>query len=318
VRHLICDTGGEPSRERLRTLLAAKTDAAGFWLDIEKPSGEDLEMLEQVFKFHPLTIEDVRNRDQRPKIEEFDGYDFIVLFSAVAEGDGIAVREHHLYLSERFVVSVHNQPSPELDELRKRVDEAPELLKRGHPFLFYLVVDKIVDSLFPILDDLDDETDSIEDGIIDDPTPTSLGRIQQMKHDIVDLRKILGAQRDVFQSLSTHSIGEHDEELRLYFRDVYDHIIRQYETVDSLRDLLAGATDVYLSTVSNRLNDVMKRLTIIATLFMPLTFVTGFLGMNLAWMTDRIEGFTAFALSVICMALIAAGQFLYFRRKSWI
>ena len=319
MRHLVAAGGERPAtREQIRELLQAQTKEQGFWLDIEAPTGEDFELLEDVFQFHPLTVEDVQNRDQRPKLDEYDGYDFLVLFTAVLEGERVAVREHHVYLSTRFVITVHVEPSDPLQLLRERMVKAPELLTRGLPFLFYLVVDNIVDSLFPVLDKLDDRTDSIEDAIIDDPSPESLSEIQRMKGDIVDLRKILGAQRDVFQSLSTHALGEHEEEMRVYFRDVYDHIVRQYETVDSLRDLLSGATDVYLSTVSNRLNDVMKRLTIIATLFMPLSFITGFLGMNLAWMVDKLTSFGVFALAIVVMVMVTAGQFVYFRRRGWI
>ena len=124
--------------------------------------------------------------------------------------------------------------------------------------------------------------------------------------------------RDVFQRLTTHAIGEQSQDMSLYFRDVYDHMVRQYETVDSLRDLLTSAMDVYLSTVSNRLNDVMRRLTVIATLFMPLSFITGFFGMNFAWLVNHITGPATFGLGIGLLLATVAMQFLYFRRRGWV
>jgi magnesium transporter len=143
--------------------------------------------------------------------------------------------------------------------------------------------------------------------------------IAHLKRAVVDLRKVLGAQRDVFQRLTSHAITEQGgQEMSIYYRDVYDHIVRQYETADSLRDLLTSTMDVYLSTVSNRLNDVMRRLTVIATLFMPLSFITGFFGMNFAWLVNHITTTGAFALGITAMLGTVLMQFLYFRRRGWV
>ena len=155
---------------------------------------------------------------------------------------------------------------------------------------------------------------------ISNSTSPPFSRLTNLKRAIIDLRKVLGAQRDVFQRLTTQTIGmEGGQEMTIYYRDVYDHLIRQYETVDSLRDLLTSAMDVYLSTVSNRLNQVITRLTVFATLFLPLTFITGFFGMNFAWLVAHIApGWTFWVLAVSVMLATTALQLLYYRRRGWI
>ncbi len=317
MRQLITTPEGplaEPTAQALEEALAAGTQ--GFWLDIENPGEPDYAVLQEIFKFHPLTLEDVRHQNQRPKLEEFGDYSFAVLFSADWQAGELRIREHHLYISKRYLVSVHLEPSPELKHLYQRLKETPELTTRGLAFLFYLVVDKLVDEVFTVIDELDGETDKLEDAILTRGNREVLAQIYNLKRAVVDLRKVLGAQRDLFQRLTTQSITDH--EMSLYFRDVYDHVVRQYETVDSLRDLLTSAMDVYLSTVSNRLNDVMRRLTVIATLFMPLTFITGFFGMNFLWLVNHITTFGAFMLGIGLMVGTIIIQFLYFRRSGWV
>ena len=277
-------------------------------------------MLEKTFKFHQLTLEDIRHQNQRPKVEEYTGYAFVVLFTAELEGNRVQIREHHLYLSGQYLVSVHLEPSEILDKLRQRIKANPDLTHRSLPYLFYLVVDQLVDSLFPVLETLDDATDAVEDTIIARPDTAALSELSDLKRAVVDLRKVLGAQRDVFQRLTTRAIGEvGDQEMSIYYRDVYDHLVRQYETVDSLRDLLSTSMDVYLSTVSNRLNLRITRLTVFATLFLPLTFLTGFFGMNFAWLVGHIApAWTFWVFAVSVMLAVTAGQLFYYRRLGWI
>jgi magnesium transporter len=320
ARHLISTQGPllEPEAESIAACLSEGKQ--GFWLDIENPDDSDYELLEKTFKFHPLALEDIRHQNQRPKLDEYTGYVFVVLFIAEFDGERIQIREQHLFLSPQYLVSVHLEPSPPLDRLRERIKANPELARRNLPFLFYLVVDQLVDAIFPVIDQVDDATERLEEGIILKPDPASLGTLTSLKRAVIDLRKVLGAQRDVFQRLTTHTVGlEGGQDMIIYYRDVYDHIIRQYETVDSLRDLLTSAMDVYLSTVSNRLNQVITRLTVFATLFLPLTFITGFFGMNFAWLVAHIAPtWTFWVLAVGVMLATTALQLLYYRRRGWI
>jgi magnesium transporter len=297
----------------------AEAREAGLWLDIEAPDAEDFDLLQNTFHFHALTIEDIQHQNQRPKVDEYPDYNFAVVFQAAWDADEVAFREHHLYVGPHYLISVHVEPSPPLKELQSRLAKSPELTKGQPGFLTYLVIDALVDATFPVLEKLDDTVDQLEDDITEKATPDSLNRIYHLKHAVTEVRRFLGAQRDVFQRLITHGIHLQQQDMTLYYRDVYDHVVRQYETVDSLRDLLTSAMDVYLSTVSNRLNQTMKTLTTIASLFLPLSFLTGFYGMNFALLTTVLETpYVAFVVGVATMVVATLIQLYLFRRRGWI
>jgi magnesium transporter len=296
---------------------AAHTD--GFWLDIENPTADDYRLLVETFKAHPLTIEDIQHQNQRPKIDEYPEYNFVVIFEADWKGDDVGFFEHHLFVGPHYLITVHLQPAPVLKEMQDRIHKSPALTKGQPAFLTYLVVDALVDATFPVLDQVDVTVDKMEDQIIEKAAPGSLDRIYHLKHSVTELRRYLGAQRDVFQKLITHGIHLQQQDMTLYYRDVYDHIVRQYETVDSLRDLLSSAMDVYLSTVSNRLNQTTKALTVIASLFLPLSFLTGFYGMNFSYLTTVLEApYWAFAVGIGTMLISIGIQLYFFRRRGWI
>jgi magnesium transporter len=288
-----------------------------FWLDIQAPDDNDYQLLTDTFKFHQLTIEDVKHQNQRPKLDGYDGYVFAVVFVIALTGEEVSFREHHLYIAPTFLVTVHMQPEPSFDKLNERIAESPVSTCRKSSFLTYLVMDSLVDTTFTALETLDESVDQLQDEVLRDANSAQLALLQEMKHAAVEMRRVLGAQRDMFQRLVTLSL-EADRETTAYYRDVYDHIIRQYETVDSLRDLLTGAMDVYLSTVSNRLNMTVKALTVVASLFLPLTFLTGFLGMNFGWLVSRIGTFYAFDIGLSLMAISIITQLVFFRRRGWI
>ena len=320
MRTLLTVTGKTPAT-RVEDITRCFDEAheSGFWLDIEAPDESDYELLEHTFKFHPLTIEDIRHQNQRPKVDEYPDYNFTVIFLAVWENDEIALREHHLYVGAHYLITVHHEPSAELKELQERIHKSPDLTHGKPAFLTYLAIDALVDTTFPVLEKLDDEVDVLEDEITEKATQDSLQRIYHLKHTVTELRRFLGAQRDVFQALITHGIHLQQQDMTLYYRDVYDHIVRQYETADSLRDLLTSAMDVYLSTVSNRLNQTTKALTVIASLFLPLSFLTGFYGMNFAYLVTVLETPTAaFLLGIGTMVIAILIQLYFFRRRGWI
>jgi magnesium transporter len=300
-----------------RCFSSARKD--GLWLDIERPDADDYRLLQETFKFHPLTIEDIQHQNQRPKVDEYPDYNFAVIFQADWLGDDVAFREHHLFVGPYYLISVHVEPAPVLAALQERIAKSPALTKGQPAFLTYLVVDALVDATFPVLEQVDDTVDQMEDDIIERAAPGSLDRIYHLKHSVTELRKYLGAQRDVFQRLITHGLHLQQQDMTLYYRDVYDHIVRQYETVDSLRDLLSSAMDVYLSTVSNRLNQTTKALTVVASLFLPLSFLTGFYGMNFAYLTTVLETpYLAFAAGIGTMLIATGIQLYFFRRRGWI
>jgi magnesium transporter len=318
VRSLVTASGQcvEVSVEEVERRLRAKED--GFWLDIEHPGEADYRLLLDAFGFHPLTVEDVRQKNQRPKLDEFLGYKFAVLFGADLVGEDLAFRENHLYLSHHCLVTIHDEPSAALAGVRGRINEDPSVTRNDVVFVQYLVVSGIVDGLFPTLDQLDELIDQLEDAVLSRPTPSLLARITGLRHEVSELRRALGPQRDVFQRLLSHSLEHSEGDLPLYWRDVYEDLARQYEEADSLRDLLTGAMDVYLSTVSNRLNGTMMQLTVIASVFLPLTFLTGFFGMNFGFLVTRIVGSGAFALGLSLMLAVMAVQLYLFWRRGWL
>jgi magnesium transporter len=241
-----------------------------------------------------------------------------VLFAAELSGEELEFHELHLYLSQQWLVTVHDDPLPPLTGVRQRIDDDASVTRNDVVFVQYLVISGVVDGLFPTLDQLDDTIDQLEDTVLARPTPSLLARLTGLKHEVAELRRVLGPQRDVFQRLLSHSLEHSEGELPLYWRDVYEDLVRQYEVADSLRDLLTGAMDVYLSTVSNRLNGTMMRLTVIASVFLPLTFLTGFFGMNFGFLVTHIGGIVAFLLGVGLMLTSLVVQLLLFWRRGWL
>jgi magnesium transporter len=291
-----------------------------FWLDLEDPTEDDVLALARLFHFHPLALEDVRTFNQRPKLDDYTDHAFLVFYGAHerAEEDEDLLREVHLFVSGHFLITIHREPLPSLDEQRSKIEGR---VMHSEQFLIYRVLDALTDTFFPVLSALDDQIDAVEDEVIEQPNDELLQRIFALKRDLVSMRKVVGPQRDIFarsiDQLSELPGLQLDE--RDYFRDIYDHLIRISELIDSYRDLLGGATDLYLSTVANRQNEVMKQLAIIATVFLPLTFITGFFGQNFGWLVNHelsspgaFFGLGLGGILVSCVALV-----IYFRRKGW-
>jgi magnesium transporter len=302
------------SRESVETLLVANEF---FWLDLHGPNPQDFEILRDVFKFHPLAVEDSEHFGQRAKIDDYDDFVFIVVYGAAPDEDRLV--EVHCFYSERFLITVHQDDCPAFAEIRQRHAKLEAPIRRPS-LLLYRIIDGLVDSFFPILADFDDRIDQLEDGIFLKADDTQLQEIFQMKRLLVGIRKAVTPQRDMFARLmggvaQLPGLTEDDER---YFRDVYDHLIRISDLIDSYRDLLTGTMDVYLSTVSNRLNSVMKQLTAIATIFLPLAWLTGFFGQNFGFEVRHIADWGTFVGLGIGTELVMVVMMLaYFRRRGW-
>jgi magnesium transporter len=268
------------------------SDAAGLvgppttglrWIDLEKQDDESLTVLKERFELHPLAIEDCAHFDQRPKMEEYGSYLFIVIHGFLCkadDGSDVEPLELHAFLGKDYLITIHDQPIAELETIWKRMAYDAPLTRRGADFIYYSLVDAIVDSNFLILDKLSETLDDIEDEVIHRHDSQHLSRIFTLKKTLVSMRRVLSPQRDVFALLSKRGHPCISDRTSLYFRDVYDHLVRIYESIDTGRDLLGNALDAYLSMAAQRTNDIMKRLTILSAIFLPLTFVTGFFGQN--------------------------------------
>jgi magnesium transporter len=296
-------------------IVALRARGEFFWLDVV--GNEHIDELGEIFGLHPLVLEDMREPGQRPKLDDYREYVLLVFYGASTRGESLELIEVECVISGDYVITHREAPCGELDAARKFFADRDA---RDEQFVVYRVLDGLTDSFFPVLASIDDEIDDLENDVIEQPTEEQLQRIFRLKRDLVAMRKVITPQRDIFARAADQIIELRGLEpaTRDYFRDVYDHLIRISDLVDSYRDLLTGAMDVYLSTVSNRLNVVMKQLTIIATVFLPLTVVTGFFGQNFGWLVDHVKSFEAFAilglggLVVPCIVL-----FIWFRRSGF-
>ena len=292
--------------------LALKEDKL-LWLDLQDTGDETLALLREVFKIHPLAVEDAKEFNQRPKVEDYDN--FVSLVAYGARGLDEPLVEVHCFYAEHFLVSVHR------DEVAP-IDDACHTLTRLHTdrrlVALYRLLDTLVDTMFPYLAAMDDRIDDLQDQIFENPKEEQLAAVFALKRQVVDMRKMVTPQRDMVASMLTQVIpipGMTAESER-YVRDLYDHLIRISDMVDSYRDLLSGSLDAYMSMVSNRLNDVMKQLTIIATVFLPLSFLTGFFGQNFAWLVNRIGSLAAFiGIGTEVVAVVALVTL--FRTRGW-
>jgi magnesium transporter len=302
----------EVSPAAVRTLLDS---SARFWLDLaDVDKGTADALLRDTFRFHPLAVHDAEQFGQRPKVDPYDDFTLMVVYG-MTTGHLVEV---HCFYTENYLVTVHRDAIPELAILARRLQQRAEA---DHVMLIYRVVDTLIDGYFPALGDLDDRMDELEDAILERPTDQQLGQLFDMKRWLIALRKVVTPQRDMFATLlsGADTLPGMTPDAERYFRALYDHLIRISDLVDSYRDLLSGVLDTHLSTVSNRLNVVVKQLTIIATIFLPMSFLTGFFGQNFGWMVTRLASLPVFLAAGIGLQLaVAAGLIIVFRRRGWL
>jgi magnesium transporter len=288
-----------------------------FWLDLTDPCEQESRDLQEAFGFHPLALEDMLRREQRPKLEDYDDYMFIVYYGAGREEE-VGLEEVHAFLHGSYLVTAHRHRCAALTEVRERLTGQDP---RSEQFVVYRVIDGLTDSFFPVLDRIDDEIEGLEDEIFDRPSADQLQRITKLRRELVGLRRVAAPQRDLLARGIDEivAIPGLEADSRTYFRDVYDHAIRISEQIDSYRDLLAGARDAYLSVVSNRLNQITKQLTVVATVFLPLSFLVGFFGQNFKWLVVNIDSAAAFwGLGIGGLVLSVMGLLIWFRRGAFL
>jgi magnesium transporter len=281
------------------------------WFDVADPASPELDELARRFGLHELQIEDCRHRPQRPKTEEHDHYIFTVLKHMHNHGE-LEFDDIDVFFGPDFLITVRSADSAVFESVRARAEQ--ENLDRLDR-LFYVIVDQIVDAYQPVLDKLADDISDLEDVVLDEPDPETLARIFALKRKLVEFRRIAGGMREVVNDLIRREKGLLGDDLDVYFRDVYDHIVRTVELIETYRDLLSGSLDIYLSAVANRTNEVMKILTIWGTVALPLVIITGFFGMNLKLPWEGSYAGTAFVLTLMAISTIAV--LVYFKVKRW-
>jgi magnesium transporter len=304
--------------DTVEELLVWKNPAGITWINVECfDNQEEIGRLAECFKIHPLTIEDIIDTLQRPKTEEFDDYLFIT-FKAVNPSTGLDFEHMSLVITDDTVITFQEKPGDYFDGIRKRIlNNAGRIRRSGADYLAYAIIDAVVDEYFIIIDSLGSEIENFEDRAVDEKDDTFIGDIQDIKQKLLKARRVVWPLREslsLLMHLDSKRIGV---EMDPFLKDLYDHIIQAAETIETYRELVAGVMEVYLTVASNRLNKVMKVLTIISTIFIPLTFIVGVYGMNFRFMPE-LEVRLAYPVIWAIMIAIALGMIIFFKRRKWI
>jgi len=312
----------EKSLDSIEACLTFRDKPTVTWINIDGiHQAELIEKMGSCYNLHPLVLEDIQNTEQRPKIESYSDYLYIVLkmlyFDEAA--NAVSAEQVSLVVGQNYVISFQEGIEGDVfGPLRERLrNEKGRARKLGADYLAYSLIDAIVDNYFSILEKLGEKIEMLEEKLVSNPTTTTLHDIHYLKREMIYLRKAVWPLREVVSIFSRSDSEIVQESTRIYLRDVYDHTIQVIDTVESYRDMVSGMLDIYLSSVSNRLNAVMKVLTIIATIFMPLTFIAGVYGMNFKHMPE-IEWHYGYFMIWGIMIVIAGWMLVFFRRKKWL
>jgi magnesium transporter len=279
-----------------------------------------VEDIGKLFDFHPLLLEDIVHTDQRPKLEDFGDYLFFVLKMITYDKDenNLLVEQVSLILGSNFVISFQENEGDVFDPVRERIGNAKgRIRKMGSDYLVYTLIDAIVDNYFIILEQIGEKIEELQEEVLSQPSPATLQTIQETKREMIFLRKSVWPLREAISALQRGESSLITENVVFYLRDVYDHTIQVIDSIETFRDMLSGTLDVYLSSVSNKMNEVMKVLTIIATIFIPLTVIAGIYGMNFKYMPE-LEWHWAYPVIWVIIIVLGVLMLFGFRRKKWL
>lgn len=305
--------------EQLPELL--KNEKAVIWVDMDKPTEADDQILLNVFRFHPLTVEDCRETRNYPKVEEFPGYLYFILHGVQADTspDHFNTIELDAFIGPNYVITYHHDEFRSINNVKKLLSTSPVLCQRGAAFLIHQIFDQIVDYYSPVLDDFDERIEKLEDDIftMSRPNKAILEEIMDLKRGVLRLRRITGRQREVILRASRGEFSLIPAQLLPFYRDIYDHIMRVTDMAESYRDLLSGALDAYMSVVGNRMNEIMKVLTVFSAVMLPLTFIAGVYGMNFDYIPELHREYGYFVVWGV-MLTVAVVMLGIFWRAGWI
>lgn len=290
------------------------------WINVEGIHEPDImARLGELYGLHPLILEDILNTDQRPKMDDFGNYLYVVLkmLSQGGKGDQILVEQVSLVLGQNFVISFQEGGGDVFGPIRERIRSAKgRIRKEGPDYLAYTLIDAIVDRYFAILEKLGESIEFVEEALLDRPNPEISRGVHALRRELIFLHKSVWPLREVISGLERGGSPLLRQTTALYLRDVYDHIIQVIDTIETYRDMIAGMLDVYLSSLSYRMNEVMKVLTIIATIFIPLTFLAGVWGMNFKFMPE-LEWYWGYAFAWSVMLAVGIVMLIAFKRRKW-
>ncbi|MFC1651392.1 magnesium/cobalt transporter CorA [Candidatus Latescibacterota bacterium] len=279
-----------------------------------------IENVGKTFDIHPLTLEDILNTGHRPKTEDFESYLYIVLKMLFIDSEENNIRSEQVsfVIGENYVISFQEKEGDVFNPVRNRIRKGKgKIRKRGSDYLVYALVDAVVDNYYIILEKINEKIEVLEEELVTKPTSTTLQSIHDLKRETLYLRKSISPIREVIRSLERGESALIQDSSQIYFRDLYDHTIQIIETVETLRDMISGMLDIYLSSISNRMNEVMKTLTIFAAIFIPLTFIAGIYGMNFEHMPELTLRW-AYPTLLSLMFIIGILLLVYFKKKNWL
>lgn len=293
------------------------------WVHLQgSPTTEQLQTLGSCFDLHPLALEDVFQHEGRAKFEAFDSHQFVILDHVHRDkGGGVCADQVSFFFGAHYVISINAGSKDIFDPVRQRIHGTGKIRTRGSDYLLYALMDVTVDSAFPLLEGLGNELEMLEDDILDNPAREARNRIHYAKRELVLMRRAWWPQREVVASMMRDDEKFLSETTRLYMRDCHDHCVILIDFVETYREMASSLLDIYLSAVSQRMNDIMKALTVIATIFLPLTFITGLYGMNFdtasPWNMPELHWRFGYFYALGVIAAIVVGMLIYFRRKHW-
>jgi len=307
--------------EKIEECFVFKDRQTVTWINVDGlHQVEILEKLGECYGFHPLMLEDILNTDQRPKMEDYGDYIYIVLkrLSQSNKNNGTMTEQISLIMGSNFVISFQETEGDIFDPIRERIrNDKGRIRKMTADYLAYSLLDSIVDNYFIIMEKLGEKIEFLEEELVTRPTTETLKTIHQLKREMIFLRRAVWPLREVVSGLERGESLLMKESTRIYLRDVYDHTIQVIDTIETFRDMVSGMLDIYLSSISNRLNAVMKVLTIIATIFMPLTFIAGIYGMNFKYMPE-LEWYWGYPALWLVVVLVGVSMLIYFKKKRWL
>jgi magnesium transporter len=298
-----------------------KDKSLTIWVDMDNPPEEEDKVLQDVFGLHPLVVEDCRAERHHPKIEEFPDYLYFIMHGVRADTSAQRFNTIELdgVLGANYVITYHIDTFRSINIVKQRVRTSPIICQRGPTFLLHQILDQIVDFYAPVLDDFDERISNLEDNIfsLKSPDNSILEEIMSLKRSVLRLRRISSKQLDILYRMSHGQYALIDEQALPFYRDIYDHLVRVTDLAESYRDLIGGALDAYLSVISNRMNEIMKVLTIFSAVMLPLTFIAGVYGMNFDYIPELKQPYGYFVVWII-MITVAAGMLTFFWRRGWI
>jgi magnesium transporter len=309
--------------ERFEEILEFRDTPSVTWINIE--GLHDVELLRSLgaaFGFHPLTLEDVLNCGQRPKVESYGAYHFMVLKSLRLREE-LEVEQISFFLSGNYIITLQEVPGDSFEAVRQRIRQGKGLIRKAGPdYLAYALIDALIDEFFPVLESYGERIEELESELVLRPSPAYLRTVYKIKRELLVLRRMAWPEREVINALQRDESKLIHPDTQVFLRDCYDHTVQVIDMIETYRDLAAGMLDVYLSSTSNRMNEIMKVLTVISTIFIPLNFIAGVYGMNFdpqrsPFNMPELEWRYGYLAVLSLMASVAIGLIFFFRRKGW-